>query len=107
MTTSPIQLWLAIGAISVGTFVLRYSFVGWIRGRETPTWLSKMLRFIPPALLAALVVSAVLNQSRKETWPAPIIAAGIAFFVAWRTKNMLLLISVGMTALWVLRAWFF
>ncbi|MBF8282806.1 MAG: Branched-chain amino acid transport, partial [Anaerolineales bacterium] len=35
---------------------------------------------------------------------ARLLAGGLAMLVAWRTKNVLLTIAVGMGALWILQA---
>lgn len=104
MTLSQPVLWFVIGAITLGTFALRFSFVGWLSGRDAPPWLNRTLRFIPPALLSALIGPAVLNQGSDGAWIAPVVATALAVLIAWRTKNMLVLIGVGMVALWVLEA---
>jgi len=108
MTTAydPRTIWLIILAAGLGTYVLRLSFVLLFgRIRQLPPTVEGLLRFVPAAVLAALVVPAVVSLSLT---PAPalsfrtgrVLAAVIAALVAWRTGNVLATIGVGMAALW-------
>jgi branched-subunit amino acid transport protein len=105
----PPVVWAVIVAIGVVTFCLRYSFV-FLFGRvdAVPPRLSAALRYVPPAVLAALVAPAVLGPAATGE-PGPLLtartaAAGVATLVAWRTGNMLATIVVGMVALWAVQA---
>ena len=107
MSHSSLYFWIVIGIIASGTFVLRLSFIGWMDARKVPAWLTRVLRFIPPAVLAALILPAVVGADADPSVVSrmvPLIAAVIALGVAWRTENMLFPIGAGMTALWTLRA---
>lgn len=107
MTTAT-DVWLAIAVIGAGTFLLRFSFLFVFEYLETvPAGLERGLRFVPAAVLAALVVPAVvvLDGTLAVTPGNPrLVAAGIAALVAWRTENILATIVVGMTALLLLQA---
>ena len=90
---------------AVGTLLLRASFLVLVPGEALPHWARRGLRFVPPAVLAALAVSAFV----PTTWPvdgpgalAHPMAAVVAGLVAWRWGNVLLTIGSGMTALWAL-----
>ena len=99
------SLWLLFAAIGLGTFLLRFLFI-YLFGKITmPDWLSRALRFVPAAALAALVFPALthpaghldlsLNNFRM--------LAGLGgAIVAWRTRNVLLTILAGMVLLWIL-----
>ncbi|AUX08865.1 branched-chain amino acid ABC transporter permease [Halalkaliarchaeum desulfuricum] len=102
-------MWFAIVVIGVATFALRFSFI-YLFGRvdEVPPRVRRALRFVPPAVLAALVAPAlvtidpdigVVASLADERLAAGLVAAG----VAWRTENLFLTIAVGMGALWLLR----
>lgn len=111
MTTGhgPGAIWLIIVAVGVGTYALRLSFI-LLLGRldEVPPRVAGVLRFVPAAVLAALVVPAVVSLSIE---PAPalqfdsakLVAGSVAALVAWRTENVLATIGVGMIVLWVVR----
>ena len=106
---SALSIWLLFIAIGLGTFTLRFLFIYLFGKIEMPEWLSRALRFVPAAALAALVFPALthpagyfdisLNNFR--------LLAGLGgAIVAWRTKNVLLTILVGMMILWTLEAVF-
>nr|WP_256469948.1 AzlD domain-containing protein [Natronosalvus vescus] len=100
---------MIIIAAGVGTFALRLSFI-LLFGRlsEVPPRVIGVLRFVPAAVLAALVVPAILSLEVDPTiglefeWPT-LIAGTIAAVVAWRTENVLATIGVGMLVLWTLQ----
>jgi branched-subunit amino acid transport protein len=105
----PASLWTILVAAGVGAFVLRLSFI-LLLGRldRVPPRVVGVLRFVPAAVLAALVVPAIIVLTVNPTigfdfGPARVIAGGLAAGVAWRTKSVLATISVGMITLWVLR----
>ena len=74
-----------------------------------PVWLSRALRFVPAAALAALVFPALTHPAGQLdiTLNNFRLLAGLGgAIVAWRTKNVLLTILVGMVILWALEAVF-
>jgi branched-subunit amino acid transport protein len=102
-------LWVILIAAGVGTFAFRLSFILLLGRLETvPPQVVGVLRFVPAAVLAALVVPAIIVLTVTPTVgidadPAKLLAGGLAAGVAWRTKNVLATISVGMVALWGLQ----
>lgn len=104
---SPTRIWVAILAIGVATYAFRLSFIH-LFGRidEVPSRVRRVLRFVPPAVLAALVVPDLLTI--RPTLAATLvddrlIAGSVAAVVAWRTENVFATIAVGMGVLWLLR----
>ncbi|PKQ15002.1 MAG: AzlD domain-containing protein [Actinobacteria bacterium HGW-Actinobacteria-7] len=99
-----VQFWLLIIVLAVGTWSMR-SWPIILHGRVPhPPWLERVLRHVPVAALTALVVPGALYLHERSTYsfaPARTIAAVIALVVAWRTKNTLATLAVGMAALWV------
>lgn len=95
--------WLAIVAIGIGTFLFRFSFLFLFEYlSDVPEGLERALRFVPPAVLAALVVPAVViveGDPALSVGNDRLLAAGIAAVVAWRTESILWTIVVGMVAL--------
>ena len=62
-----------------------------------------MLRFIPGAVLATLVVPALVYTDGSLALTVgneKLLAGALAAIVAWRTENVLATIAVGMIALW-------
>ena len=100
--------WLIVIAIGIGTYLLRFSFIGLLGTRPMPVWAQRPLKYVAPAVLAALVLPAVvLVDGRADLTPLGnprFLAAVVAGMVAWRIKNVAAVILVGMSLLWVLQA---
>ena len=97
--------WLIIIAMGVVTFGIRLLPIVLLGRIEIPVVVQRALRFVPPAVLSAIIAPELLmlgGQFNLSLGNARLIAGVIATLVAWRTKNVLLTIAVGMIALWVL-----
>lgn len=106
-TYGPVSVWAAIVAVGVATFCIRLSFI-YLFGRidTVPPNVTRALRYVPAAVLAALVVPAIVSiePSVTETLTADrLLAGGAAALVAWYTEDVTATIVVGLVALWVLR----
>lgn len=104
---SPTVLWLTLIAGGVITYAIRLSLiVTW--GRVTlPPVLRAGLRFVPPAVLSAIILPEILRRDGAldlSFGNTRLLAGVIAALVAWRTRNALLTIAAGMAALWILQA---
>lgn len=99
-------VWGVIAVIGVITFAIRGSFIA-LFGRmdEVPPGVKRTLRFVPAAVLAALVGPAVvsLDPSAGTLAVDKLVAGGLAAAVAWRTENVLATMTAGMGALWAVR----
>lgn len=109
MTTDhePIAIWITIVAIGIGTYAIRLSFIH-LFGRldEIPEPVERVLRFVPPAILAAFALPAfvTVESSLAATLLDERLLAGfVAGAVAWTTENVLATIATGMGTLWLLR----
>ena len=85
------------------TFFTRYTMIA-LLGRETPPLLTRWLRYVPAAVLAALVAPAALAPSGRLQLGAQAWATAVGALVAWRTRSVLYTILVGMITFWVLKA---
>jgi len=94
--------------IGIGTYLLRLSFIGILGDRTMPDWAMVPLRFVAPAVLAALVAPAVLlKDGAVDLSPVTnprALAALVALLIAWKTKNVIAVIVAGMAAVWLLQA---
>ena len=99
-----------IFAIGIGTYLLRLSFIGIVGDRVIPEWTLVPLRFVAPAVLAALIAPAVLlNDGALDVSPASnprAIAALVALLLAWKTRSVPVVIAAGLITVWVLQALF-
>ena len=100
----------AIFVIGLGTYLTRLSFIAAVGDRDMPDWALVPLRYVGPAVLAAIVGPAVLLVDGSITVsPAAnprFLAAVVAAAVAWRFRNVIAVIVSGMAALWILDALF-
>jgi len=99
-------VWATLAAIGAVTFSIRFSFIG-LFGYvdEIPPGVERVLRYVPAAVLAALVAPAVLTVDPATGGVATdkLLAGAVAAGVAWRTEDIFATIAVGMVTLWVVR----
>lgn len=103
---SDLSLWGLFLAVGLGTFAMRLSFVELYGRLRIPALLRRALLYVPASVLAALVLPAVVYPSGQGEFVlanAQIPAAILAAWVAWKTRNTLLTLVVGMGALWLLK----
>lgn len=95
------ELYLIAG-MAVVTFVIRYSMFAAAGRFEFPPRLTEALRYVPPAVLTAIIVPAVLmpnGESIDLSWTnAYLVGAVAAMGLGWVSKNLLLTIVGGMVA---------
>ena len=89
--------------MAVVTFFTRFAMIVAL-GRELPPLVQRWLRYVPAAVLAALVAPAALAVDGRLQLGTNVWAMLAGLLVAWRTRNMLLTILVGMAALILLQA---
>lgn len=100
-------IWAAIAIVGLCTYALRLSFV-YLFGRidSVPPRVRRVLRYVPSAVLAALVVPSVVTVQptvAETLFDERIVAGVIAAAVAWRTENVFFTIAAGMGTLWAIR----
>lgn len=100
---SSLEIWLIIVALGVGTFFLRYSFLGLIGSRDLPPWFLRHLRYTPVAVLPALIAPLVLWPQATDGQPdaARLLAAAMTLGLGYFTKNVLAGIFGGAATLYV------
>ncbi len=94
--------WLTVILAGVGTYLIRASFVLALRDVEVPDLIVRGLRYVPPAVLAALAIPPVVAPGGElgVVPPSPeFLAALVAGVVAWRTRNLAATIVVGIPVL--------
>ncbi len=97
--------WLTILGMVVVTYSVRLSVIALLGDAQMPEALRRALRYVPPAALAAIIAPALFMPGGSldlSPGNARLIAGGLAVIVAWRSKNALLPIGVGMAVLWLL-----
>lgn len=98
---------LVVVGMALVTFAARYPVLAFFGRLNPPPAVLSALKFVPPAVLTALIVPSVLMpEGAMSVQPqnAFLVAGVLAALIAWRTKNLLLTIVLGMTAFWLWRA---
>jgi branched-subunit amino acid transport protein len=100
-----LKLWAVIFVVGALNYASRLSFIAFFARRAMPPLLARALRFVPAAMLTALVVPMVVAHGGTTDFgdprvPATLVAAGVAFF----TRSTLWTLLAGMAALWLLQA---
>jgi branched-subunit amino acid transport protein len=104
LTTSEMLLILGM---TIVTFGVRYPVMLLVGRMQLPQSVFRALRFVPPAVLTAIIVPTVfmpqgsIDLSLNNTY---LVASLVAALVAWRTRSLLLTIVIGMAAMLLLRA---
>lgn len=103
MSFDDFEIWQIIAALGIGTFLIRFSFLGLIGNRKLPDWVLRHLRYTPVAVMPGLVAPLVL-------WPAAtggatdaprLAAACMTLLVGMMTKNVLAAIFSGAATLYL------
>lgn len=108
MKLTPNELWLAIGGMALVTFGVRYLPMLAARRMTLPPRLMDALRYVPVAVLSAIIAPAILYPNGVDLHIGldnPRLLAGIASaLIMWRSKNLLLTIVLGMGLFLLLQA---
>lgn len=95
------DLWLVILGLGLGSFALRFLFLGLVGDRPLPEWLTRHLRYTAVAMMPALVAPLVVWPAATDghTDPVRLLAAAATLGVGLLTKNVILAILSGAVAL--------
>jgi len=90
-------IWGLIALLALGTFAIRFSFLGLIGKRPLPNWALRYLRYTPVAVLPALMAPLVLWPGATDGQPDParLAAASMTVAVGYLTKNVLAAMAAG------------
>jgi len=102
-----LKLWAVIFAVGALNYVSRVSFIALFSKRAMPPLLARALRYVPAAMLTALILPMVVDAGSAGTgWLTPKVAAAvIATAVAYWKLGTLWTLGVGMGSLWLLNLW--
>lgn len=103
---STLALWLTIVGAGAVTFALRLSFIALLGRIEVPPFLGRALRFVPAAVLTAVVIPLLVyvdGAVEVSLGNERLIAGVVAALIAWRTRNVPLTLVGGMAVLWTLQ----
>jgi branched-subunit amino acid transport protein len=102
------NLWLIVLGMGVCSFGIRLSMLVFVHHSALPAAFRDALRFVTPAVFAAIIAMEVLYIGDSDRFSAGLgnerlLAAVVAIVTAWATGSAWLTIGAGMVALWVLQ----
>lgn len=101
--TDNATLWTVIAGLGVGSFLLRFTFLGFVGDRPLPDWLLRHLRYTAVAILPALVAPLVVYSGEGGSTDITRVLAALATLGAgmW-ARNVFAAIGAGVATLFVL-----
>lgn len=97
------SMWMVVVLAGTATFAMRFVFIALFKRIGVPPILERGLRYIPPAVLAAITFPALIAPGHVLDPINPFLpAALIGGVAAWRTKSIGAAITVGLPALWII-----
>ncbi len=95
-------IWLVIVCLGIGTFLIRFSFLGLIGGQELPDWVLRHLRYVAVAVMPALVTPLVVWPAANNGDPEPsrLLAALAVFVIGILLNNVIAAITAGLLTLY-------
>ncbi|MCJ7512987.1 MAG: AzlD domain-containing protein [Anaerolineales bacterium] len=99
-------VWLVIVGGMLVTFLTRFSFIGILPAERLPPVFRSGLRYVAPAVLAAIIAPALLlpdGSLNLSLGNYQLLAGLAALAVAVRFRNLWLTIAVGLAVFWLLR----
>ncbi|HLY25030.1 MAG TPA: AzlD domain-containing protein [Aggregatilineales bacterium] len=93
---------IIIVGMALVTFAVRYPVLALVGKIQMPEPVFRALKYVPPAVLTAIIIPGTLfkNDQITVSYTNDFLVAGIiSAIVAWRSKNLLLTIVIGMATL--------
>ncbi len=100
------NIWVVMAVGGLATFAMRLSFIYLLGRLAVPQTLRRALRFVPPAVLSAIILPALVAPGGMLDFSLAnerMLAGAAAMLVAWRTRSVLATILAGMLVLAVLQ----
>ncbi|MEM8537250.1 MAG: AzlD domain-containing protein [Pseudomonadota bacterium] len=104
MNYTDTQIWTIIVLMGIGTFLIRFSFLGLIGDRPMPPVFLRLLRYTPVAVLPGMVAPLVLwpAATNGEVDPVRLLAATAAVLIGVWRRNVLWAVLGGIVTLYAL-----
>ena len=96
--------WIAVIIAGLATYLSRASFIALGDRISLPPVVESALRYVGPAAFAAISIPIVLGGDAFADFSNDIpriIAASLACFVVWKSRNLPLRLLTGMGTLWL------
>jgi branched-subunit amino acid transport protein len=97
------RIWAVILVLGLGTYLIRFSFIGLVGDRRLPDWAMRLLRYVPVAVMPGLVAPLVVWPQATGGVPDParMLAAAAALAIGAVFRSVLGAIAGGMAVLYL------
>ncbi|MEM9432137.1 MAG: AzlD domain-containing protein, partial [Pseudomonadota bacterium] len=84
-------VWAVILVLGVGTYLIRFSFLGILGARPLPFWALRLLRYVPVAVMPAIAAPMVVwpEATGGLVEPSRLLAAAAVIAVGVVTRSVL------------------
>ncbi len=105
MSYTEAEIWLIMVLMGIGTFLIRFSFLGLIGDHKMPDWVLRHLRYTAVAILPGLVAPLVVwpDATGGTPDPARLAAAGVTLAVGYWSKGVVRAMLAGAATLYGLQ----
>lgn len=98
---------VAIVLTGIGSYLTRAAFIVALADRSLPPRVERALEFVGPAVLSALVITLMVDETGQVAAGVPEVAAlVVGALVAWRIRSLLAVVAAGMAVFWTTGVWF-
>jgi branched-subunit amino acid transport protein len=99
-----LKIWAVILVVGALNYASRLSFIAFFARRSVPPLLARALKYVPAAMLTALILPMVVEaHGAMPNLVTPKVAAALlAAVVAWHTRSTMKTLGTGMAVLWAL-----
>ncbi|MEM9551849.1 MAG: AzlD domain-containing protein [Pseudomonadota bacterium] len=96
------SLWIIIVGMAIGSFALRFLFIGLVGSKAMPDWILRHLRYTAVAIIPALVTPLIVwpGSGAEQLDPSRISAAAVTLVAGVLSKNVLLAVLCGAATLY-------
>ena len=95
--------WIIVAGLALGSWLLRFSFLGLIGSKDLPEWLKRHLRYTVMAVLPGIIAPLVfLPKATGVVFDLPrFLAAAVTLGVGLWTKNLFFAVITGCITLYM------
>ena len=98
------MIWIVMILTGLANFAVRFSMFSGLRASTLPDWAERYLRYVPTAVLSAIIAAALFLDEAGEIqmWNTTLLAGLIAAIIAILTRSVILTIITGLGVLWII-----
>lgn len=98
-------IWIVLIISTIGTFLLRYSFL-WLNDKiQFSDTAAEWLKLIPATAIVALIVPALMASPSVLEGGSKLCSSIVAILIMWKTRSSTLTLVIGMATLWFIIRW--